>query len=121
MSNNKDVLGQIMKSKDQVVMQQVPLDGSGGHEDDKSYSKYAEGNPSGGCAITFLGVNWYHEVDRFKLELLHVITCSKNLPPTKCSLGFIRVFTIKVKAFFHDLCLTTLTWDETLQGSYRKS
>jgi len=79
-----------------------------------------------------LGANWDHEVDLFQLELSHVIKCSKNLPPTKRSLlrlaamifdplGFISVFTINLKAFFQELCLNKLAWDEPLEGSYRKS
>jgi len=131
-SNNKDFLGQIMKSEDQMVTQQLPLGGINVHEDDESYTKYAVGNPSGGGVSKVLGVNWDHEVDLFQLELSHVIKCSKNLPPTKRSLlrlaamifdplGFISVFTINLKAFFQELCLNKLAWDEPLEGSYRKS
>ena len=131
-SNSKDFLGQIMKSEDQAVAQEIAVGGISVHEDDESYTKYTVGNPCGGGASKVLGVNWNHEVDNFQLELLHVSECSKNLPPTKRSLlklaamifdplGFISVFTINLKAFFQELCLNKLSWDEPLEGSHRKS
>ena len=122
----------ILKSEDQGVAQEIAVGGISVHEDDESYTKYAVGNPSGGGASKVLGVTWNHDVDNFQLELSHVSECCKKLPPTKRSLlkltamicdplGFISVFTINLKAFFQELCINTLSWDEPLGGSHRKS
>ena len=101
-------------------------------EDDQSYSQFAVGNSNEVGSSKVLGVSWNSNQDTFCLDLSRVAIFAQSLPPTKRSVlrisakifdpfGYLCVFTINLKAFFQQLCVDKLNWDDDLQGQHRKT
>ncbi|XP_065061333.1 uncharacterized protein LOC135688421 [Rhopilema esculentum] len=100
-------------------------------EDDQTYSKYVNGAVKTDDQLRVLGIGWDNSADTLQVELSGVVEFAKTLPITKRSvlkiaakifdpMGYLAVLTINYKAFFQQLCLKKLAWDDELDEENRK-
>ena len=130
-TNDPDLLEQINALEGKSATEESKNEATHVSEDDQSFTKYSIGLPNSDSNAKVLGVNWNTDTDKLFFNLTQIEELVKTLPPTKRSLlkiaakvfdplGCLSLFTVNLKAFFQQLCVEKVGWDEELEGKNRE-